>query len=262
MEDDAPPQSADMPGWWEELRLALGFLTRLPLSLPDAPPQGALARAGWAFPLVGVVVGLLGGIAYSLAAALGLPALAAALIALGVTVLVTGALHEDGIADTADGFGGGAGSEQKLAIMRDHHLGTYGVLALLFSLGLRAAALAALADSGHAAAALIAAHALARGGLPVALYALDPARDDGQGAAAGRPETTIAAIAAGIGAVLALLTLGPLAGIAAAAAAGAAMALVARLARRQIGGHTGDVLGAIEQTGEVVVLLVAAAWST
>jgi adenosylcobinamide-GDP ribazoletransferase len=260
MEGDTPPSGSDRVGWWEELRVAVGFLTRLPFAQPEAPPQGALAHAGWAFPLVGLAIGLLGGIAYSLVATLHLPALAAALIALGVTVLASGALHEDGLADTADGFGGGAGRERKLAIMRDHQLGAYGVLALVFSIGLRAAALAALGDGGLVAAALMAAHALARGALPVVLYTLAPARSDGQGAAAGRPEPATAAIAAAVGAVLALLTLGVLAGILAIVAAGAAMALLAGLARRQIGGHTGDVLGAIEQTGEVVVLLVAAAW--
>ena len=262
MEDDTPPEGAEIAGWWEELRLALGFLTRLPLALPVPPPPGALAQAGWAFPLVGVVVGLLGGIAYSLAAALQLPALAAALVAIGVTVLLTGALHEDGLADTADGLGGGGSPGQKLAIMRDHHIGSYGVLALLFSVGLRAAALAAIGDGGRVAAVLMAAHALARGGLPVALYVLDPAREDGLGAAAGRPEAATAVIAAGIGVVVALLGLGIVAGVGGVIAAGLTMALVAWGARRQIGGYTGDVLGAIEQTGEIVILLAGAAWAS
>jgi adenosylcobinamide-GDP ribazoletransferase len=261
MQDETPPRDANRIGWWDDLLFAFGCLTRLPLSFPETMPHGALARAGWAFPLVGVVIGLLGGIAFSLAAALGLPAPAAALIALGVSLAATGAIHEDGLADTVDGFGGGADRERKLAIMRDHHIGAYGVLALLLSVGLRVAALTAIADGGRVAAALIAAHALARGGLPTVLYALDPARNDGQGAAAGRPEPVTAAVAAAIGAVLALFGLGVVAGIGAVIAAGAAMALVALLARRQIGGYTGDVLGAIEQTGEVVMLLAGAAWA-
>jgi adenosylcobinamide-GDP ribazoletransferase len=263
MEDGSPPESesAERAAWGEELRLALGFLTRLPLRL-GAPARGALAQAAWAFPLVGIAVGLAGGIAYSLAVALHLPALAAALIAVAATVLLTGALHEDGLADMADGLGGGADVETKLAIMRDHHIGSYGVLALVLSVGLRAAALTAIGDGGRVAAALMAAHALARGGLPVALLALEPARADGLGAAAGRPEAPIAAIAAAIGIGVALLGLGLVAGIGAVIAAGAAMAVLALIARRQIGGYTGDVLGAIEQAGETVVLLGAAAWSS
>jgi adenosylcobinamide-GDP ribazoletransferase len=264
MDDESPPESetAERAGWWEELRLALGFLTRLPLGLPPAPPRGALAQAAWAFPLAGIAVGLLGGVAYSLVAAAHAPRLAAALIAVGVTILLTGALHEDGLADMADGLGGGADVEQKLAIMRDHHIGSYGVLALALSVGLRAAALSAIGDGGHVAAALVAAHALARGGLPVALLALDPARADGLGAAAGRPKAAGAGIAAAIGIVVAVLALGIVAGIGAVIAAGAAMALLGLLARRQIGGYTGDVLGAIEQAGETVMLLAGAAWSS
>src|SRR5215472_12658169 len=133
MDEDASSESAELAGWWEELRLALGFLTRLPLALPAPLPQGALARAGWAFPLIGIAIGLLGGIAYSLAMAARLPAPAAALIAIGVTAVLTGALHEDGLADTVDGLGGGSDRERKLVIMHDHHIGSYGVLALLMS---------------------------------------------------------------------------------------------------------------------------------
>jgi adenosylcobinamide-GDP ribazoletransferase len=264
MDDDRPPESdsAELAGWWEELRLAAGFLTRLPLGLPPSPRRGTLAQAAWAFPLVGIAVGLLGGVAYSLVAAAHVPPLAAALTAVAVTILVTGALHEDGLADMADGLGGGADVERKLAIMRDHHIGSYGVLALVLSVGLRAAALAALGDGGRVAAALIAAHALARGGLPVVLLALDPARADGLGAAAGRPEAATAGIAAGIGVVVAVLALGIVAGIGAVIAAGAAMALLGLMARRQIGGYTGDVLGAIEQAGETVMLLAGSAWSS
>jgi adenosylcobinamide-GDP ribazoletransferase len=262
MEEDVPSESSEFGGWWEELRLALVFLTRLPLAAPLPLPRGALARAGWAFPLVGVGVGLFGGILYSLASAALAPGLVPALAAVAATVLLTGALHEDGLADTADGLGGGASRERKLAIMRDHQIGTYGVLALLFSVGLRTAALAAIGDGGRVAAALMAAHALARGGLPTTLYALDPAREDGLGATAGRPELGIVIVAGGIGVLVTLLGFGAVAGLGAVIAASLAMGLVALLARRQIGGYTGDVLGAIEQTGEIAILLAGAAWSS
>jgi adenosylcobinamide-GDP ribazoletransferase len=260
--DEMPPRARDVAAWWAELRAALGFLTRLPIPDSEKPATGSLAQASWAFPMVGLLVGLLGALAYALAAALGLPALAAALIAVGTTVLATGALHEDGLADTVDGFFGGADRETRLAIMRDARSGAFGVLALVFSVTLRAAALAALADRGRVAAALVAAHAAARGGLPLVMRALEPARSDGLGAEAGRPESAGAWTAAALGALIALFALDLLPGIVALVVAGAVMALLAGLARRQIGGYTGDVLGAIEQGGEIVMLLAAAAWAS
>jgi adenosylcobinamide-GDP ribazoletransferase len=258
---DVPPRWNDTARRWDEFRVAAGFLTRLPFG-PMPAPVVPLAQASWAFPLVGVVVGALGGLAYALAAWLGMPPLPAALVAVAVTAASTGARHEDGLADTADGLGGGHDREQRLAIMRDSRSGAYGVLALVFSVALRAAALAALSDTGRVAAALVAAHAAARGGLPLVLRALDPARADGLGAAAGRPEARLAWVASGLGAVIALIALGVNAGIAALVFAGAAMALVAGLARRQIGGYTCDVLGAVEQAGEVVMLLAASSWAS
>ena len=255
-----PPRWSDFAGRWDELRLALGFLTCLPVIAPAEIPPGALAQGSWAFPVVGTAIGLLGAGAYALAAALGLPPLAAALSALAVTAVMTGALHEDGLADSADGLFGGADRAQRLAIMRDSRSGTYGVLALVLTVGLRAAALAALGDAGRVAAALVAAHAAARGGFPLLLRALDPARADGLGATAGRPEAGLAWGAAALGGAIALIALGLGAGIVALIVTGAAMALVAGLARRRIGGYTGDILGAAEQVGEIVMLLAASSW--
>jgi adenosylcobinamide-GDP ribazoletransferase len=255
---DKPSRWSDAARWWEEFRRAARFLTRLPW--PPASGDGALAAAGWAFPLVGVVVGLIAGIAYALARGLHLPAAAASLIALGAGMLVTGGLHEDGLADTADGLGGGDPAA-KLAIMRDSRIGSYGVLALLLAVGLRAAGLAAIGTSGRAIAALIAAHAVGRGVLPLVLRALEPARADGLGAEAGRPDAETAWLAAGIAAVVALFALDFLPGIAALIATAAVTALAATLARRSFGGYTGDVLGAIEQCGETVMILAAASWA-
>jgi adenosylcobinamide-GDP ribazoletransferase len=177
------------------------------------------------------------------------------------TALITGALHEDGLADTADGFGGGATREAKLDIMRDSRIGTFGVLALIFSIGLRTAALADIATRWHVFAALIAAHALSRGVLPAAIRRLDPARDDGLGAGAGRPEQNQVLIAFGLALVVAVIAIGLRAGLSAALGAAIVAAAIGWLARRQIGGQTGDVLGAIEQGAETAVLLAAAAWA-
>jgi adenosylcobinamide-GDP ribazoletransferase len=269
MDDDDPtgaPTGAPTGGapawlvaWWVDVTTALTFLTRLPLPLPepDRPPD--LARATRAMPLAGAAIGLGGAAVYGLSAALGLTPAIAGLLAVAATILLTGALHEDGLADSADGLFANAEPARRLEIMRDSRTGAYGVLALILSVGLRATALAAIAAPGPAAAALIAAHALARA-LPPAVMAWAPlARDDGLAAAAGPAETEHAWTALGLGAAIALLLLGFGAGLAAWIAAGLAGFAMIRLARARIGGYTGDVLGAIEQLGEIAVLLAAAA---
>ncbi|HKT18075.1 MAG TPA: adenosylcobinamide-GDP ribazoletransferase [Stellaceae bacterium] len=255
--------SASPESWRAELLAALTFLTRLPLhrAALDEPIAADLASAAWAFPLAGVVVGAIGGASYAIARAFGLPALAAALIAVGATALATGGLHEDGLADMVDGLGGGASREEKLAIMRDSRIGVYGVLALIFSVALRVAAIGQIGTTWRVAGALMGAHALARGFLPAAMRFLDPARSDGLGASAGRPAARVVLWAAGIGLAAVLLGVGLRPGFTAAIAAVAAVAAVGWLAERQVGGQTGDILGAIEQGGEIAALLAIAAWS-
>lgn len=252
----------DVGGWLADLAVAASFLTRL--RPPGAPSQadlapGRLAGAVRTFPLIGAAVGLGGGVVYALAYWLGLPPFAAALCALAATGLATGALHEDGLADTADGLGGGRTAEDRLRIMRDSHIGAFGVLALVFSIGLRTAALATLGTPWLAAAALIAGGAGSRAILGLVMRRLDPARPDGLAAAAGRPSEEGALTAATIGAGFALVFLGIGTGVVAAAAAAVAAAAVGQYARRGIGGYTGDVLGATQQATEVAILLVAAA---
>ncbi|MGD9616757.1 MAG: adenosylcobinamide-GDP ribazoletransferase [Alphaproteobacteria bacterium] len=241
----------------DEFAIAAGLLTRFPISTGAAEP-GAVAASGWAFPLVGAGVGALCSLAFFAAGLFGLPAGPAALLAVAAGLAATGALHEDGLADTADGFGGGGSRDHKLAIMRDSTHGTFGVAALALSIGLRATAIAAIGDPVFAGLALIAAHTMSRAMLPPAMLLLRPARADGLGAAAGRPSRMVAVVAAMIGAVIALATLGPLTGVLALLLAGGAVALAGMLARRQIGGYTGDTLGFFQQIGEIVMLLVAA----
>ena len=257
------PSALDPVSWWTDLKLGLSVLTRLPVRAPigeDGEAGGrSLGQAGRVMPLVGVVVGLAGALAFWLASLLGLPALAAGLIAVGATILLTGAFHEDGLADVADGFGGAFDRDRKLEIMRDSRIGTYGVLALILSLGLRAAALAAIGPGWLAGAALIAAHAGARGALPVVMATTPPARDDGLAAAAGRPGRREVWTALGLAAAIAVVLLGPGLGLVALLACAAAAAAMVLLARAQIGGYTGDVLGATEQMGETAVLLAIAA---
>ena len=261
--DDWRPWAAERG---RELKAALSFLTRLPFAAAapadaeGAPPdaaQASLAQASWAFPLAGILVGAIGAIVYAVARRLGLPPWPAAALTVAATLALTGALHEDGLADTADGFGGGATREQKLAIMRDSRIGTYGVCALLLSLLLRTAALASLADPGAVAAALIAAHAAARTVMPALMFFLASARCDGLSHAAGAPSAANVAAGAVLALIVLLFSLGLSLTVAATVLVAIAAALMAGLSERQIGGQTGDVLGAAEQVAEIVVLLVA-----
>jgi adenosylcobinamide-GDP ribazoletransferase len=243
-----------------DLKIIALFATRLPL-IQTAPVEGGdIARASWALPVIGALVGGVGALAYWVAVRIGLPPAPASALALAVTLAATGCLHEDGLADTADGFGGGgADRARKLEIMRDARLGTYGACALAMSLLLRWSALAAIAEPGSVAMALIAAHGAARGALPAFMRFVPPARQDGLAADAGRPPPQCAAAAAllGIGLLGLGLGIGP-AAVCVMLLAAVSVAM-ARLARNQIGGHTGDVLGALEQVGEAVILLTAAA---
>lgn len=244
----------------DDIAAALGFYTRLPVPHAGSRDRG-FAETQWAAPVAGAVVGLAVGLAIWLALALGLPPSLAAAAGLALGVALTGALHEDGLADTADGFGGGRTADDKLAIMRDSRVGSYGVLALGLSLLLRWAALSALAQASAADAILaaVAAHAASRAPLPALLAALPPARKDGLSAGIGPVgnRTALAALALGF----AFLLSGGLAfAIVAALLTGLAAVLVARLALRQIGGQTGDVLGAAQQAGEVAVLSAATAF--
>ena len=217
-----------------------------------------VGRAVRVFPVIGALIGLAGGIGFAIADGLGLPALVAALIAVGVTALLTGALHEDGLADVADGFGGGRTREGKLAIMRDSRIGAYGVLALLLVVAIKVGALADLKTAGEGIAALIAAGAASRAAMPALMRWLPAARADGLSAMAGRPSRDHVWTGLAIAVVIAVVLLS-WTGIIALLAAGAGALIIAWLARRQIGGQTGDVLGATQQIAELLFLLGLAA---
>jgi adenosylcobinamide-GDP ribazoletransferase len=238
-----------------DLRAAFTLLTRLPVGT-GGPPD--LARCVWAFPIVGLVVNGAGGLVYWAAHTAGVPPLLAAAWTLAGTVILTGGLHEDGLADTADGFGGGATSARKLEIMRDSRIGSYGASALILVMLLRASAIAAIAQPAAILPGLITAGMLGRSAMILPLVLLSPARPDGMGASVRRPAAIIAASGLALSALAAWLLLpAEVAGAAIVLGFAAAIGL-AELARRQIGGHTGDVLGAIEVVIECVVLTVIA----
>jgi len=239
-----------------DVMACIGFYTRLPVSAPVA----SFATAQWAAPVAGVLVGFVSGTALLAFLWAGAPASVAAAAALGAGMLATGALHEDGLADVADGFGGGKTREEKLAIMRDSRIGSFGVLALLLVGLMRWAALTAIAnaDAGSMLFALVAAHAASRALMPLFMLRVPPARTEGLSAGIGAVERQIAFAALAISSFFLLLG-----GIGFACLSAALLALwfwcLERLCRHQIGGQTGDVLGALQQGGEVAVLIAASA---
>jgi adenosylcobinamide-GDP ribazoletransferase len=236
-----------------DIVVATRFLTRIPIGR-SGETHTNLASAARAFSLVGAAVGLIGSVAFGLAILVGLPPFLAALIALGALILVTGALHEDGLADAADGMGGST-PRVRLAIMRDSRIGVFGALALILSVLARAGALTALAAPWPAAMALIAAGSLSRGILPGIMSRVGLASKISVAAAAGTPSTATAATAAIVGGVLSIICLGPTAGFVVIALAGLIACIGGRLARWFLGGYNGDLLGAIQQAVETVVLL-------
>src|SRR6185295_15346965 len=171
---------------------------------------------------------------------------------------VTGALHEDGLADTVDGFGGGRDRDHKLQIMRDSRIGTYGVVALTLVLGARIVALASFEDNGDVVAAMILCQAASRALIVAVMRHMPLARSDGLALSAGRPSQATMLWALVLGAAIAVVFAGFDGAVAAAVGAAAAWT-VAALARRQISGVTGDVLGAIQQGSEIAMLLTLVA---
>ena len=217
-----------------------------------------LAAAALGFPLVGLVVGVTGAIIFVIANALGLPQFASALLAVAATALVTGGLHESGLANAVDGLISAKDRDGMLHVMRESHLDKFGVLALIFIIGLKIAAIEILSP-GAAAASLVAAEVAGRSVLPIVLMLVPPARTEGLSFQAGQPSKEDAALTLLLGGALVLLMLGIGVGLLSIIIIAAICALMARITIVRLGGHTGDVLGAIEQVTTAAVLLTAAA---
>jgi len=241
---------------------AIRFLTRFPVPSTESLDDDWLARAAKYFPAVGLMVGALSALVFVIAARFW-SGLIPAVLAVAASIWVTGAFHEDGLADTVDGFGGGSSVEARLAIMKDSRIGTYGTLALGFSVALRVAALALMTPS-FAWVALIAAHAGARGAATWAMTALPYAGDPGttriiySGTVLDRPGAMTALLIT-LAALLPALLKAPSALFAGLILGVLGVLTVVALARRLIGGYTGDVLGAVEQVAEIGILLGLAA---
>lgn len=238
------------------LATAVSFYTRLPVPGARSRTQDLAAAVPW-FPVVGAGVGVAVAGVYS-AGAQVLPQMLAASLAVAAGAALTGAFHEDGLADVADAFAGGGSVDRRLEILDDPRLGTFGVIALVVSLLIRVTALASL-DAYAALASLPAAHALSRAPAVVLMRRQPLARSAGLAASLaegiGRAQETAAV---GIALAVAALAIG-LWAVPAAALALAVSAAMAALARKKIGGTNGDVLGASQQLVELAILVLAVA---
>jgi adenosylcobinamide-GDP ribazoletransferase len=238
---------------------AAGFLTRLPVPDRVGWAEDRMLRASRYFAAVGALVGLGGGLVWWLVGQVA-PAMVAAGLALAAMVLLTGALHEDGLADCADGLGGGETGEQALEIMRDSRVGSYGALALVFSVGLRWAALAALAP-GWGVLALVLAGGIGRATMVPATVLASYARREGLGRSLVGGASGVE-LAAALGTALVLGLIGGWPGLLALVLALAVAGGFLLYMVRRVGGYTGDGLGAMAQLGEIVVMVVlAGAWA-
>jgi adenosylcobinamide-GDP ribazoletransferase len=236
-------------------RLALSFLTIVPAGRLDAAAPGTawLSRAAPWFPLAGALVGGVAAAVVAAAAAAGLAAPVAGALAIAAAIVVTRGLHEDGLADTADGLGVHGTRERRLAAMRDSAVGAHGALAIAGALLLAALALAGL-DAADAARALIAAHVLARTAMIVAAAVLPAARSGGLGG--GLVVTASSAVlTAALGAAGVLLACGPGDGAVALGAGTAVLVAALAVQARTFGGRTGDTLGATGKLVEIAVLV-------
>ncbi len=237
-----------------DIRAGIGLLTRIPVTVDVALATERGARAGWAWPLVGVLVGLVGTLVAALAIWLGMtPGLAAAL-ALGAQAMVTGALHEDGMADSLDGLWGGHTKQRRLDIMKDSRIGTYGVVGLTMILLIRWQALVLLFMTDWFWTALPLVGAVSRWPMVALLEWMPPARSDGLGQIMGRPGGR-AMIGASTICIVIALVLGGTVALPLALVTLAFTALWSATARARLGGQTGDILGAAQHIVETAALL-------
>ncbi|RDU96595.1 adenosylcobinamide-GDP ribazoletransferase [Trinickia dinghuensis] len=251
------------PRWHDELRClvaALGYFTRVPIPPAIALDRNDLAGAARYFPVVGALVGAAGALVYLIARCV-FPPPVAVLLSMAATLLATGALHEDGLADCCDGFGGGPTREDALRIMRDPRLGAFGAIGLVIALALKWQTLAAL-PAATAAWTMVSAHAASRALAVSFLATHDYAREEGKAKpVAQRMPARSLAVALALG--LPWLVLPDWrAGALGLAVALALRFLLGRYFARRLGGYTGDCLGLAQQIFELALYLSALAWTS
>lgn len=241
---------------------AVQFLTLVPVRSPATLDDDWLLRAVKYFPLVGVCIGLFSALVLFLAS-MAWSGIVPALLAVVASIALTGALHEDGLSDTADGLGGGRSVQARLDIMKDSRIGVYGALVLGLGVALRVGALASLPPL-VGMTALLAAHSAARFPPIIVLRTLKHTGDPASAKVSylGRPVSGGEVLFGGLVVLLALLPLAAwsIPATMVALLLGALPVIwLCRVARRLVGGYTGDILGAVEQVFEIGFMLGVAA---
>ncbi len=236
-----------------DITTALALLTRLPVKAGfDRSRQSV-----WAYPVTGAAMAACAGVIVALALAVGIAPAFAAGLWIATTTVLTGAMHEDGLADCADGFWGGWDPVRRLEIMKDSQIGTYGVLALVLSIGVRWASVWMLIEAQQWFWPLLAFEVLSRSAMPAIMHALPHARDTGLSKSQGRPTLNGALTGIGLAVLVAFFCVGF--AVAKLLILGALVtAGIGALAQRKIGGQTGDVLGATQQVCLIAMLMVSA----
>ena len=234
---------------WADVLASIGLLSRIPVKVDAAWAETRGANQSWAYALAGVVVGAITILLASLGMALALPELAIGFIVIATTAYITGAMHYDGLADSLDGLWGGWTPAQRLDIMKDSHIGVYGVIGLVCFAGLQATLY------GHIAAQslwpILGIMAMSRAVMVPVMTWVENAKSSGLSAQVGSPSVPTAILAVTVGASVAMLS-----GAWPAIFGGAIAALtVSAIAKRKIGGQTGDILGATQQLAEVYALI-------
>ena len=255
----SPGRPSSFDEWLQAFKEQASFFTGLKLDI--GIPRWQLADVLPVLPFVGAGVGLATGLVFAVVRGVTDTGWLAAVLAVGAAVLITHALHEDGLADTADGLGPhGVEPSRRLEIMRDSRNGTFGVLAIALSVLIKVACLAQFGGA-TGLVVLIAAHAVSRAAIAYPLLAFSPVQNDGLGVRVGKPSDNDVWLTIGIGAALAFLLLlgkGFFAAIIVPALAVAAAWAASQWIAKRLGGYTGDTLGAVQQVAEIAFLVVAA----
>ena len=254
MDDHGEP--SQLGGIRRDILAATALLTRLPVAHPESETSDP-ARCYWAFGIAGLAVAVPSAVLGAILVGIGAPPLAAGAAVMGAIALLTGGMHLDGLADTADGLGGGD-PEHRLAIMRDSGIGTFGTVGLLAVGVAYIASAAALADRGPTAmvGGVVAAACLSRSMMAVQRWRHEPPSEAGLAHRTGRPEPVVVAISVAIALVAAIIFGGPGAALVALLAGLAATLALGMFLERWIGGVNGDGLGATQQLSEVTMLIL------
>ena len=241
--------------YYRDICVAGVFLTILPFKIKGQIKDSELAEASWAFPLIGMTIGAISGGMFMLAYGSNLNPFFCAIICVFVSILVTGGLHEDGLADMADGFGGGSSRDEKLRIMRDSQVGTYGVIALIFTILMRTVLLDSVAEPKLILTAMILSGIMSRSLLPFITFCFREARPDGLAAKFSKASKRISFVSFVLGVIICSLFIGLTGTLFISTIAISSVLLTMLISYRQIGGYTGDTLGGCQQICEVAVLI-------